>query len=99
MSPEALERRAAEEALRRRQAQAALSLEIELGIKKDGPLNYILASAFNEAVDALQKLVEVDPIKVDEIRKLQNDIKRYGDLAFWLSNAAATGQEAFRELE
>lgn len=100
MTPDELISRSASRAVRLRQEAANLSLEIERQISnKDGPLKYILASAHQEAVHAFMLLGEIDPTQVDQIRNLQNDIKRYSDLAFWLQAALNDGNAAFKELD
>ena len=99
MTPDELVRRSADEAAKLRERSARLSLEIERQFaNKDGVLNYLLASAHQEAVEAFSKLATVEPSDVDSIRQYQNEIARYSDLAIWLSNAVISGHQAFKDL-
>lgn len=84
-----------------RQAMVTLANKIEADFiaTHGGLATYLLASARNEASTALMALADVDPTDSKEITRLQNEVKRFRDMAEWMSKAVELGDEAWNELE
>lgn len=62
------------------------------------PLLHVLMQAKAEAIEALESLASADPNKPDDIRRLQNDVKRFNDLVKWTVKLLASGDEAWGEM-
>lgn len=62
---------------------------------------YILlfSTAKEKALDAWKGLITVDPHEWKKIQALQNDVKRYEELAAWIRGAVIEGEEAFAQLQ
>jgi hypothetical protein len=78
-------------------ARAALisaDIEEQLTARKEHgmrPLIAVLAKARHEAADAIALLVEADPLRSDEVGKLQNEVRRFADLVRWLKEIVNEG--------
>lgn len=60
---------------------------------------YLLSRAENEWLDAMDKLIELDPTDLNGIRALQDIIKRAKSIRGWLTDAVISGHQAVNELE
>lgn len=79
---------------------ASASLEIQFD--KDAtrrPILFLLKKARDAAVTAMDALIFIDPTKVDEVRQLQHEIRRYDDLVVWCREIISEGKEADRFLK
>lgn len=63
------------------------------------PLIAVLAKARAEAADALAALVDVDAENAPEVRRLQNEVRRFADLVRWLKEIVAAGLDDRFEVE
>jgi hypothetical protein len=73
--------------------------EVELTSKiKSEPLLVVISAAKEQAAAALVGLVSVDPEDHAEIRRLQNEVRRFDDLVKWLRELLIAGPEAERLL-
>lgn len=97
-SQEAMVRRVSHEALKVRERAADLSMQIEADIKYPGPIQYLLATAFSEAVNSLTKMAHADVTDTQEMRRLQNDVHRYLEITEWLATAVRSGREIFDDM-
>ena len=80
----------------------AASKEIEVQLALSGgtaPIVAMLRLARNEAVDAIVKLIDVDPNDSTTIQRLQNEAIRFRDLCGWLARIAHDGLQADLEVE
>jgi hypothetical protein len=55
------------------------------------PLIAVLAKARREAAEALAALVDADPENACDLRRLQNEVRRFADLVRWLKEIVSTG--------
>lgn len=83
--------------------QASREIEVQL-IANNGtfPILVMLRKAKKEAAAALLDLAIAYAADIEEIRRLQNKIRRYDDLVRWLSEIVATGleyEDDFRQSE
>lgn len=70
-------------------------IEAQLAIRSGTrPVVTVLAKARSEAADALACLVDADPEKPEEIRRLQNEVRRFGDLVRWFKTICEQGDMA-----
>lgn len=67
-------------------------------LKRGGPLRNILLRAFDEAKDALAALVDTQTAD-ENIRALQYQVRRYGDLVRWTRDILNEGTDAAKELD
>lgn len=77
-------------------------LDLDLQLSKSTPTRPIatmLAKARDEAAMAMVALVIVDPSKVEEVRKLQNEVRRFDDLVRWTRKIIVDGRDAESEIE
>lgn len=65
---------------------------------KNGPLLHIMVAARSDAVAALKELAFVDPTHPEDVRALQNRVRRFDDLVHWVVGILNNGDEAFQEL-
>jgi hypothetical protein len=72
------------------------SAAVEVGLEHPDltPIKAILALAREEAAAAMRRLVEIDPAQVTEIRRLQNEARRYDSLVAWLRKIVGDGKDA-----
>lgn len=74
-------------------------VEVELTSKlKSEPLLVVINHAKEQAATALVALATVDPENPAEIRRLQNEVRRFDDLVSWLRELLIAGPEAERQL-
>lgn len=66
--------------------------------RNSGALTKILVKAREEAIDALQRLVEADPFKPEVIRDLQWQVTRYDALCQWIETIVESAQAATEDL-
>lgn len=59
----------------------------------------LFTKAKESAIKARNALVAADPDNPKEIRQLQNDVKRYEEMADWIRTAIVDGETAFQQLE
>jgi hypothetical protein len=75
-----------------------LSVDTNLEFVKEatdkGPLFEFMLMARHDAIDALADLVNVDPVRPDEIRKHQNNVKRFIDTLTFVRTVFNKGDEA-----
>lgn len=78
---------------------SAIDLKVQLE-KGTGtrPMLYFLASQRNKAVDAMRKMVEIDPSETGAITALQNEVRLYGDLMEAARDMLSRGREADWEM-
>ncbi len=55
------------------------------------PLVAVLAKARREAAEALTLLVDADAENAPDLRRLQNEVRRFADLVRWLKEIVAAG--------
>jgi len=55
------------------------------------PLIAVLAKAKGEAAEALAALVDADADNASDLRRLQNEVRRFADLVRWLKEIVAAG--------
>lgn len=67
-------------------------------LKNGGALQNILLRAFDEAKESLVAIVDT-PTADDNIRALQGQVKRYGDLVRWTRDIVNAGQDAAKQLD
>lgn len=67
--------------------EARLFLESDLG-------KYIIGVSRQEAQLALEKLAEIDPSQVEEVRKTQNEVRIAKMFEQWLVEALHDGEQA-----
>lgn len=94
MSPEENELRIAHKALRENQSAIAAMDAIEAQIIQGGPILALLGRAQTGAAHAMLALVDADADDPGEIRKLQNEVKRFREITEWVIETVAAGQEA-----
>ena len=63
------------------------------------PLIAVLAKAKGQAADALAALIDVDAENAPEVRRLQNEVRRFADLVRWLKEIVAAGLDDRFEVE
>src|SRR4051812_2940904 len=80
--------------------QLAVNVNLEFVAQKTkkGPLFFVMVLARQDAIQALQALVHVDPDKPEDIRKLQNEVQRFLDLLTYVSRIFEMGDEAEAQL-
>lgn len=70
-------------------------VEAQLSIRSGTrPVLTVLSMARSQAADALACLADADAENPKEIRKLQNEIKRFADLCLWFRRIVEEGHEA-----
>ena len=74
--------------------EASAAVEVGLDHPDMTPIKAILALAREEAAAAMRKLVEIDPTQTAEIRRLQNEARRYDSLVAWLRKIVGDGKDA-----
>lgn len=77
-------------------------IDLDLQLSKSTqtrPIATMLAKARDEAALAMVALVIVDPSKVEEVRKLQNEVRRFDDLVRWTRKIIVDGRDAESEIE
>lgn len=82
-------------------AQVALADKIEKDFvaTHGGLATYLLATAREQASDAMISLADVDPNDTKAIMHLQNEVQRFRDLSEWMSRAVEQGNEAWNHLD
>src|SRR4051794_13852880 len=78
--------------------EASAAVEVTLEHPDMTPLKAILALAREDAAAALRSLVSIDPTNVTEIRRLQNEARRYDSLVAWLRRIVSDGKDASAQL-
>lgn len=78
--------------------EASAAIEVTLDHPDMTPLKAVLALAREDAATAIRKLVEIDPTQANEIRRLQNDARRYDSLVGWLRKIVGDGKDASETL-
>jgi hypothetical protein len=101
LTPEQYEARLAFQAIEQWRAQSGLADEIENGfVATQGNLaTHLLAQAHAQAIDALTAMIDVEPDDPKAVRELQNEVKRFRDLARWMMKASAEGAEAWEAMK
>jgi hypothetical protein len=80
--------------------QASAAVEATLDDGPDlTPLKAILARGREDAAAAMRSLVDMDPLRTDEIRRLQHEARRYASLVEWLRRIVTEGREAAAQLK
>jgi hypothetical protein len=84
--------------------KAAMHAAYQLGVStnmefikqktKRGPLFVVMTLARKDAIQALKSLAHVDPVAVEDIRKLQNEVQRFVDLLGYVREIFERGDEA-----
>lgn len=77
------------------------SAAIEIQFDKDAsrrPILFLLKKARDAAVEAMDALIFIDPVRTDEVRQLQHEIRRYDDLVAWCREIVIEGKEADQRL-
>ena len=75
-------------------ALISADIEEQLTARKEHgmrPLIAVLAKARHEAADAIAGLVDVDADVAGDVRKLQNEVRRFADLVRWLKEIVNEG--------
>lgn len=84
------------------QALFKLSVDTNLEFVKEkteaGPLFVFMVTARRDAIDALSGLVKVDPAKIEDVRKLQNEVQRFIDTVSFVDELFRKGDEAAQVL-
>ena len=72
------------------------SAAVEVGLEHPDmtPIKAILALAREDAASALRALIQIDPQNAGEIRRLQNEARRYEGLVAWLRRIVGDGKDA-----
>ena len=73
---------------------ASAAVEVGLDQPDMTPIKAILALAREDAAAALRSLMSIDPHNVNEIRRLQNEARRYDSLVGWLRRIVGDGKDA-----
>lgn len=79
---------------------AAFRLAVDVNLEfvaqktKRGPLFVVMVLARQDAIQAMQALVHVDPGKPEDVRKLQNEVQRFIDLLTYVAKIFEMGDEA-----
>jgi metal-sulfur cluster biosynthetic enzyme len=83
----------------RRDVELSAKVEVELtSTLRSEPLLVVLNAAKESAAEAIAALVYVDAADHAEIRRLQNEVRRFDDLVKWLHELLIAGPEAERQL-
>lgn len=83
----------------RRDVELSAKVEVELTSRlRSEPLLVVLNAAKESAAEALAALVWVDAADQAEVRRLQNEVRRFDDLVKWLYELLIAGPEAERQL-
>lgn len=83
----------------RRDVELSAKVEVELTSRlRSEPLLVVLNAAKESAAEALAALVHVDPANQEDVRRLQNEVRRFDDLVKWLHELLIAGPEAERQL-
>lgn len=77
---------------------AALAWDIRDTAKKE-TFKLLFGAAHDRAIKARNALVTVDPENSKEIRRLQNEVKRYEEMAEWIRIAVTSGDNAQQMLD
>lgn len=78
--------------------EASAAVEVALDHPDMTPIKAILALAREDAASALRGLIEIDPTQTAEIRRLQNNARRYDSLIIWLRKIVGDGKDASDQL-
>ena len=84
-----------------RDALIDMYLDLKVQLEKGTgtrPMLWLLASSRNKAVDAIRKMVDLDPIEVDAMRSLQAEVRLYGDMMEAAKAMLNRGREADAEI-
>jgi hypothetical protein len=74
--------------------EASAAVEVGLDHPDMTPIKAILALAREDAASALRSLIAIDPTQTAEIRRLQNEARRYDSLVAWLRKIVGDGKDA-----
>ena len=78
--------------------EAGAAVEVTLEHPDLTPIKAILALAREEAATAMKRLIEIDPAQINEIRRLQNEARRYESLVAWIGKIVSDSKDASAEL-
>jgi hypothetical protein len=78
---------------------AVFGREVELFIDSDPIGQFIIDRAKRDLADAQEALLEVDPSKPEEVRKLQNKAAVANSVRRWLAEAIQDGRAAAAQLQ
>jgi|SRR3954447_3768131 len=78
--------------------EASAAVEVTLKHHDLTPIKAMLALAREEAAIAIRRLIEIDPAQASEIRRLQNEARRYESMVAWLGRIVSEGKDASAEL-
>lgn len=73
-------------------------LEREFKKSPNGPTSHLMAKAVTGAINATRELLEVDPHDWASVQRLQNEVRRFQDMARWIGEAVSDGDAAYQEL-
>ena len=73
-------------------------IDLDLRNPRDSIILNQLASARTAAIGALRKMIDAPPFDAAHIMTLQNDVRRFRNLATWLRNAQTAAAEAYAQL-
>jgi hypothetical protein len=59
---------------------------------------FLVDTARQQANEAMAELVDCDAADLNEVRRLQNEVKRLNDMESWLDTAIQNGRMAYSEL-
>jgi hypothetical protein len=77
---------------------AALGEEIKDARDRAGFI-LLFGEAKRKAIRARTDLVDANPEDAKEIRRLQNDVRRYEEMAHWVRTAIVQGEQCFQQLQ
>ena len=78
---------------------ASSDIEAQLSVLQGcRPVLVVLLKARDRAAESLEALAFVDANKPDDIRTLQNEVKRYDELVEWFRDIVTTGIEYDKEI-
>lgn len=80
--------------------KASRQLELELAnVKGSGPTLEILKRLKDRAAESLAALAFVDPNDAEEIRTLQNEVKRYDEWITWMQEIVSEGITTEKQMD
>lgn len=83
----------------RRDVELSAKVEVELtSTLRSEPLLVVLNAAKESAAEALVDLVHINAADQAEVRRLQNEVRRFDELVKWLHELLIAGPEAERQL-
>lgn len=86
-----------------RQAEAVLAaadtIAAAIAATNGTPLQWLLKRFRQEAAQSLAALVDVDPYEAADVRRLQDDVKRFRDTVRFLQQAISAGEDAHFKLD